>query len=73
MTELGRGVDPLEVDLLGSPSAGLGPHGLAESHDTLLHTRHGTLEHDEVVLDLTVANEATKAAKVSFGRREDDG
>ena len=34
-------------------------HGLAESHDTLLGTRDGALHHDEVVVDLTVADEAT--------------
>ena len=65
MTELGGGVDPLEVDLLGGPSAGLGVKGLAQGHDTLLNTRDGTLEQDEVVLNLTVADEATKTATVS--------
>ncbi|KAI6751448.1 hypothetical protein HG531_006144 [Fusarium graminearum] len=60
VSELGRGVDPLEADLLEGPSGGLGEHGLSEGHDTLLDTRDGTLEHDEVVLDLTVADETTK-------------
>lgn len=60
VTELGGGVDPLEVDLLGGTAGGLGVQGLAESHDTLLDTGNGALEHDEVVLDLTVVNEATK-------------
>ena len=59
MTELGRGVDPLELDLLQRPPAGVGEHGLAQSHDALLDTRAGTLEEDEVVLDLTVADETT--------------
>jgi len=34
-------------------------HGLAESHDTLLDTGDGALNDDEIVLDLTVTNEAT--------------
>lgn len=60
MAELGRGVDPLELDLLGGPPVGLGVQGLAQSHDTLLDTGDGALEHDEVVLDLTVVDEATQ-------------
>lgn len=63
MTELGRGVDPLEVDLLGGLAADLGVEGLAESHDTLLNTGNGTLDNDEVVLDLTVADETTETVK----------
>lgn len=60
VTKLGRGVDPLEVDLLESAARGVDEHGLAERHDTLLDTRDGALDHDEVVLDLTVADETTK-------------
>jgi len=67
VTELGGGVDPLEVDLLGGPSAGLGVQGLAEGHDTLLNTRDGTLDQDVVVLNLTVVDEATKAVKLLAG------
>lgn len=64
MTELGRGVDPLELDLLEGAAGGVDEHGLAEGHDTLLDTRDGTLEENEVVLDLTVADEATHTEKV---------
>lgn len=60
VSELGRCVDPLEADLLEGPSGGLGEHGLSEGHDTLLDTRDGTLEHDEVVSDLTIADETTQ-------------
>ncbi|KAK1703926.1 hypothetical protein BDP67DRAFT_220968 [Colletotrichum lupini] len=63
VSELGRGIDPLEVDLLEGLSRGVGEHGLAESHDTLLGTGNGALDHDEVVVDLTVADEATEAVK----------
>jgi len=63
VTELGGGIDPLELDLLESPPGGVGEHRLAESHDPLLDTRAGTLDHDEVVLDLTVTDEATHARK----------
>jgi hypothetical protein len=61
VSELGRGVDPLELDLLERPSAGVDEHGLAQSHDALLDTRAVTLEQKEVVLNLTVADEATHA------------
>lgn len=61
MAELGRGVDPLELNLLGGPPAGLGVQGLAQGHDALLDTRDGTLDEEEVVLHLTVADEATHA------------
>lgn len=64
VTELGRGVDPLELDLLEGAAGGVDEHGLAESHDTLLDTRDGTLEENEVVLDLTVADEATHANRL---------
>ena len=64
MTELGGGIDPLEVDLLESTAAGLGVQGLAQSHDALLDTGNGTLDEDPVVLDLTVVDEATKAVKL---------
>lgn len=63
VTELGRGIDPLEVDLLGSSAGGVGEHGLAQGHDTLLGTRDRALDHDEVVVDLTVADETTKTRK----------
>jgi hypothetical protein len=60
VTELGGGIDPFELDLLECAAGGVDEHGFAEGHDTLLHTRDGTLEEHEVVLDLTVANKATK-------------
>ena len=64
MTELGRGVDPFELDLLERPPRGVDEHRLAESHDTLLDTRNRALDHDEVVVDLAVANEATQTVQI---------
>jgi hypothetical protein len=60
VTELGGGVDPLEANLLEGLARGVSEHGFAEGHDTLLGTRDGALDHDEVVVDLTVADETTK-------------
>jgi hypothetical protein len=59
VSELGRGIDPLELNLLERPPACVNEHGLAQSHDTLLNTRAVTLEQKEVVLDLTIADKAT--------------
>lgn len=73
MAELGRGIDPLELDLLGGLAAGLGVEGLAEGHDTLLDTRDGTLDHDEVVLNLTIADEATHRSDLLLGDIEVGG
>ena len=66
MAELGRGIDPFEVDLLSGSPVGLGVERLAQGHDTLLDTGNGALEEDEVVLDLTVVDEATQTAFVSL-------
>lgn len=63
MAELGGGIDPLELDLLGGSPAGLGVQGLAQSHNTLLDTRNGALDHDIVVLNLTIADETTHAVR----------
>lgn len=64
MAELGGGIDPLELNLLGGSPAGLGVQGLAQSHNTLLDTRNGALDHDIVVLDLTIADETTHAVRI---------
>jgi hypothetical protein len=62
VTELGRGVDPFEVDLLQCSPACVREHGFAESHNSLLHPRNRALKQDEVILDLTISNETTHAA-----------
>ena len=63
VTELGRGVDPFELGLLEGLAVDLGPHGLAEGDDALLDAGDGALEDEEVVLDLSVANETAHAKK----------
>lgn len=60
MTELAGCVDPLELHLLGSTTRGVSEHGFAKRHNSLLDARNRALEHDEVVLDLAVADKATK-------------
>ena len=60
VTELGRSVDPFEVDLLQRFPAAVREHRLAEGHHSLLDAGNTALEHDEVVLDLAVADETTQ-------------
>ena len=59
VTDLGGGVDELEGDLFGELAGLLRGHGAAEGHDTATGTADGTLDHDVVVADETVADEAT--------------
>jgi len=59
VTELGGGIDPLEVDLLEGLAGCVDVHGFAEGDDSLLDTRDGALEEEEVVVDRSVADEAT--------------
>jgi hypothetical protein len=63
VTELGRGVDPLELHLLESLAGSLGEERLAQGQDPLLDTRDRALDHDVVVVDLAVADETTQPAK----------
>jgi len=70
VTELRRGIDPFEVDLFGGPSRGLWVHGLAESQDTLLDTWTRSLDHDPVVLNLTISDESTQWCNSLLGKIE---
>eukprot|EP01084_Bolivina_argentea_P258174 435147_1 len=59
VAQLGGGVDELEGDLLGEGARGLGGHGAAQGDDTTLGSGDGALQHDVVVADNTVSDEAT--------------
>jgi len=64
VTDLGRGIDELNLDLLGSGVAGLGEVALSEDNWSLASTNNTTLDHDEVLIDNTVVREATKRSNV---------
>ncbi len=68
MSELGRGVDELEVDLLEGTAAGAGVHALAQSQHTLVDTDGAALEHEVVVLDQTVVGESTERVDALLGQ-----
>jgi len=59
VAELGCGVDELEGNDLGGTAVGLGEQRLTQGDDALLHAGDGTLEHDVVLVDLSVVREAT--------------
>jgi len=60
VSELGAGIDELEIDLLESNTLDLRNQGLAENDDALHDTGDASLEHDVVLVDLTVLGEATQ-------------
>jgi len=70
VSELGGGVDELELDLLGGVAVGLGADGLAEGDDTLLGSDDGSLEHDEVLEDGTVVGESSHGGDGLLGQIE---
>jgi hypothetical protein len=72
VTDLGRGIDELNLDLLGSAVLGLGEVALSEDDGSLASSNDSTLHHNEVLVDLTVVGETTKRSDVllngiSFG------
>merc|ERR1719318_1088798 len=59
VAELGAGVDELEVDLLKSPLLGVSEERLPQGESPLLGSNAAALDHDEVLLDLSVVRETT--------------
>lgn len=64
---LGRGVDPLELDLLGGNTVGLSDDGLAESDGASHNTRDGTLDDEEVLTNDTIVGESTNGGDLLLG------
>ena len=59
MSKLAGRIDELELDLLEGSAAGVLKKSLAEDDGTLLGTRNASLDHQKVLLDLTIVREAT--------------
>ena len=59
MTKLGAGVDELELDLLQGLPLGVGEERLPEGEHPLLGSDAAALDHDKVLLHLSVVGEAT--------------
>jgi len=64
VTVLGGGVDELDFGLLGHPGSGAWGDGLSEDQRLLLGSDNLTLDHNEVLLDLTVVGETTHGGDV---------
>jgi len=67
MTKLGAGIDELEVDLLGETLAGQSKQRPSESQHSLLGSLAGSLNHQEVLLHLTVVNESSHGSDRLLG------
>ena len=59
VSELGAGIDELQLDVFQSQSLGVDQQGLPESQDPLLGSNATSLDHDEVLFDLSVVGDAT--------------
>ena len=73
VTELGGSIDELGGDLLQLPPLGRAEEGLPDGDDALLGANDGTLDHQVVLVDLTVVGEATHGgdallSKIELGR-----
>ena len=60
MTNLGGGVDELDVELLGLPGLGGWEDGLTEHNWSLLGSSNTSLDEDEVFVDHSVVRESSK-------------
>ena len=72
MSELGGGIDELEVDLFQVLARGVLHHRLTKDQRSLLDTNDGTLEHEPVLVDFSVVDESshrgdTLLGKIGFG------
>jgi hypothetical protein len=73
MTKLGAGVDELQLDVLQCLALGVDEERLSQSQDPLLGTNATTLDHDEILLHLSVVRESTHGvdglvSKIILGR-----
>jgi len=68
VTDLGGGIDELQVDLLQSVTGGLVQERLTEGHHALLGTDNRTLDHNPLLVDLTVVREAAHRRDALLGQ-----
>lgn len=57
MSHLGRRVDELQIDALERRPLAVRQQGLAQSDDALLRSNAAALDHQEIVVDLSVMRE----------------
>jgi len=68
VTKLGGGIDELEVDFFQVSSGGVLHHRLTKDQRSLLDTHDGALEHEPVLVYLTVVDESTHGCDTLFGQ-----
>merc|ERR1712048_795485 len=68
MTNLGSSIDKLESNLFQILPLGVGNQRLSQNNSSLSDTHARTLDHEEIVLDLTVVGEATDGVDGFFGQ-----
>jgi hypothetical protein len=59
VSKFGRSIDELEFDLLQSGALGLGNESLSQGDGSLLDANDAALDHEPVLVDLTVMGEST--------------
>ena len=64
MTNLGGGVNELDVELLGLPGLGGWEDGLTEHNWSLLGSSNTSLDEHEVLVDLSVVRESSQWSDV---------
>mmetsp|Transcript_10396 Transcript_10396/g.12623 ORF Transcript_10396/g.12623 Transcript_10396/m.12623 type:complete len:212 (-) Transcript_10396:515-1150(-) len=68
MTELGRGIDELEVNILESHTTGVCKKSLTESNDTLLDTDNTSTYHNPIFIHATIMRKSTHWGNTLFGK-----
>jgi hypothetical protein len=68
VSELGGGIDELEVDLFQVLSGSVLHHGLTKDQRSLLDTDDGTLEHEPVLVDFTIVDESSHRGDSLLGQ-----
>lgn len=67
VSHLGRGIDELQVDLLERGTLDLREQSLTQGDDALLGSHDAALDHEPVLVDLTVVRESTERGDVLLG------
>jgi len=66
MTKFGRGVDEFKIDLFQSCSLRVGQQALSQSENSLLRPNTATLDHQKVIVDLSVMRETAHWSDTLF-------
>jgi len=68
MTKLGGGIDKLDIDSLQVLPGRMNHHTLTHNKRSLLHTNNSTLEHNPVLIDLSVLDESSHGGDALLGK-----